>query len=224
MYSYNFSEIENEYETHYTSKQKILYDLKIIVLDSNENLEGNSFYHHNSLILFPELHTKQLNLFWCGKQAKTKMCEIGFNAGHSSLLLLLGRDTTPLDFTIFDIGHHSYTRPCLNYIKSMFPVVKFEYIEGDSTTTMPIWINENTQSIGSYDVVHLDGGHSEHCIINDMKHSDILVKVNGIIIIDDSNVSHINDCINRYIESGNYKEIDVLKTQGYPHRIIQKLK
>lgn len=64
MYGYNTTEIENEYETFYTSNQKILYDLKNIILDSNEHLEGNSFYHHRTFILFPELYTKQLNLFW----------------------------------------------------------------------------------------------------------------------------------------------------------------
>lgn len=40
-------------------------------------------------------------------QANTKICEIGFNAGHSAMLFLMGRDKTSADFTIFDIGHHS---------------------------------------------------------------------------------------------------------------------
>ena len=32
----------------------------------------------------------------------------------------------------------------------------------------------------------------------------------------------INACNNLYLSSGKYREIDVLKTIGYPHRIIQK--
>jgi hypothetical protein len=194
----------------------------MLIIDSKGSLEGNSFYAHNTINLYTDLYTKQLNLFWCGKQALTKICEIGFNAGHSTMLLLLGRDKTPLDFTIFDIGHHPYTKPCLNYIKSQFPHVNFEYIEGDSTATVPVWIEANQGNIGLYDVVHVDGGHSEHCISNDMKNADRIVKKGGIVIIDDTNVHYINRYVDTYISSGKYREIDVLKTQGYPHRIIQK--
>jgi hypothetical protein len=212
---------QKDYENNTPKKQKILDDLKKIILDSKGSLEGNSFYVHASLNLYEALYTKQLNLFWCGKQASTKICEIGFNAGHSTMLMLLGRDKNSLDFTLFDIGHHAYTKPCFNYIKSEFPHVNFEYIEGDSTLTMPKWIELNQSKLGLYDVIHVDGGHSEHCISNDMKNADILIKKGGIIIIDDTNVKHINDHVNLYL-SNKYKEIEVLKTEGYPHRIIQK--
>jgi hypothetical protein len=77
--------------------------------------------------------------------------------------------------------------------------------------------------MGQYDVVHVDGGHSHHCISNDMKNADILVKVNGIVIIDDTNFRHINDCVNMYLSKGAYKELNVLKSKGYQHRIIQKI-
>jgi hypothetical protein len=217
---------ENTNKTHYeecsSKKQELLDGLKQIVIDSNAVFEGNSFYLHATLNLYSELYTKQLNLFWCGKQAATRICEIGFNAGHSTMLMLLGRDTSALDFTVFDIGHYSYTKPSLEYIKSQFQHVNFEYIEGDSTITMPAWINENKQLIWSYDVVHVDGGHSEHCILNDMKNADLLVKVGGIVIVDDTNAGHINNYVNLYLSSGKYREVDVLTTYGYPHRIIQK--
>lgn len=214
--------IRNEYERRSIEKQEILDGLQAIIVDSKSSLEGNSFYVHASLTLYPDLYTKQLNLFWSGKQAVTKMCEIGFNAGHSTMLLLLGRDKTPLDFTVFDIGHHPYTKPCLNYITSKFPHINFEYIEGDSTVSMPKWIDSNPTQIGSYDVVHVDGGHSEHCITTDMKNADILVKTGGILIIDDTFMPHINTHVNLYLSNGKYKEVDILKTIGYPHRIIQK--
>ena len=214
--------IKDEYEKCSATKEKYLIDLKQIIIDSRSLLEGNSFYVHASLNIYSDLYTKQLNLFWCGKQALTKICEIGFNAGHSSLLMLLGRDKTPLDFTIFDIGHHCYTKPCLNYIKDQFQHINFEYIEGDSTLTMPHWISANQKNIELYDVVHVDGGHSEHCISNDMKNADLLTKKGGIVIIDDTNMSHINKYVDAYVSTGKYNEMDVLKTHGYPHRIIQK--
>ena len=221
----NFIKLDliKEYEDKKNIKEKYLEDLKTIINNTNSLLEGNCFYHHTTLNLYQDLYTKQLNLFWCGKQGITRICEIGFNAGHSTLLMLLGRNTTSLDFTVFDIGHHNYTKPCLEYIKSQFTNINFEYIEGDSTSTIPKWIHNNKNLIWSYDVVHVDGGHSEHCISNDMKNADLLLKTNGIIIIDDTNDPNINKYVDLYISFGNYIELNVLTSFGYPHRIIKKI-
>lgn len=213
-----------EYESKNAEKQLYLNDLKNIVINSNSELEGNCFYHHTTLNEYPELYTKQLNLFWCGKQAVKNICEIGFNAGHSTMLMLLGRENTPLDFTIFDIGHHPYTKPCFEYMQTKFSNVNFEYVEGDSTITMPKWINAHEELIHKYDVVHVDGGHSEYCISNDMKNADLLVKKDGIVIVDDTNMRVINDYVNLYISNGNYTELNLSTTSGYPHRIIKKIK
>ena len=57
-----------------------------------------------------------------------------------------------------------------------------------------------------------------------MKHADLLVKVGGIIIIDDTDNNIINNYATVYLNSGFYKELDVMKTYGYPHRMIQKIK
>ena len=224
MSLFNPQELSNEYGTHADEVNVILKDIVQIVTDSKTDLEGNAFYHSGSFYIYPELYTKQLNLFWCGKQATTRMCEIGFNAGHSSMLMLLGRAETPIDFTVFDIGHHAYTKPCVDYIQSKFPHVRLDYIEGDSTVTMPKWIEANKSLIGSYDVVHVDGGHSDECIVNDMKNADILVKLNGIMIVDDTHHENINYYLNLFLSFGNYKELAVLETRGYQHRIIQKIK
>ena len=216
--------IKPEYESKNDEKKMYLEDLKNIIMESNVPLEGNCFYYHETLIEFPELYSKQLNLFWCGKQAVENICEIGFNAGHSAMLMLLGRSNTPMHFTIFDIGHHSYTKPSLEYIKSKFSHVNFEYIEGDSTITMPEWINNNSEKMYKYDVVHVDGGHFEHCISNDMINANLLVKINGIVIVDDTNLDIINNYVNLYLSSGNYVEMNLLSTYSYQHRIIKKIK
>lgn len=216
--------IKTEYESKNEEKQIYLDDLKNIILNSKSVLEGNCFYYHTTLNNYPELYSKQLNLFWCGKQAVDNICEIGFNAGHSTMLMLLGRNKEPLNFTIFDIGHHPYTKPSYEYIKSKFSHVNFEYVEGDSTVTMPEWINRHPELMHKYDVVHVDGGHSDHCISNDMKNTDLLVKINGLVIIDDTNSHIINKYVDLYISTGNYIELNLLSTFGYPHRVIKKIK
>jgi len=218
-------ELAEEYANKYPEMLIYLEDLKSIITQHicSDIFEGNCFYHHNSLREFPELYAKQLNLFWCGKQA-TRICEIGFNAGHSSMLLLLGRNQDPLQFTVFDIGHHRYTPPCFDYIQQAFSHVQFEYVEGDSTIAMPEWINANPEMKSAYDLVHVDGGHSEYCASNDMKNADILLKMGGIMVIDDTDAPQINNQVDIYLASGRYVELHVLKTFGYPHRIIRKFK
>jgi predicted O-methyltransferase YrrM len=223
MFDNNYYNLIKEYENYNDQKEKILEDLKKIIIRSNSILEGNCFYFHKTMNLHTNLYTKQLNLFWAGKQGTNKICEIGFNAGHSTMLMLLGRDKTQLDFTIFDIGHHSYTKPCFDYIQSKFSNVNFKFIEGDSGITMPNWINNNKSEKNTYDIIHIDGGHYEHCIESDLRNADILIKLNGIIIIDDTHYSYINKHINMYLTTGNYMELEIFKTVGYPHRVIKKI-
>lgn len=215
--------IRGDYDSKSKQIEHYLNDLKEIVTNTNTKLEGNCFYHNLTFNIYPELYTKQLNLFWCGKYATNKICEIGFNAGHSTLLMLLGNNSK-LQFTVFDIGRHEYTKPALEYIQSKFQNVQFEYIEGDSTITLPLWINNHKEQMYSYDVVHVDGGHSELCISHDLRNADLLVRINGIVIIDDTNDEIINRYVDLYLSSGNYIEMNVLPTYGYPHRIIKKLK
>ena len=214
-----------DYDSCNEQRDLILNDLKNIVIASGSLLEGNCFYFNKTLEPYPALYAKQANLFWAGKQASTRICEIGLNAGHSAMLLLLGRDTTPLEFTVFDVGWHPYTKPALECLKTKFPHVTFEYIEGDSIKTLPDFIRSDPfNRISRYDVVHVDGGHSEECIQNDMKNANLLVRKEGIIIIDDTNNEHINKYVDMYISSGNYQEVDIMKTEGYRHRMIRRIR
>lgn len=201
-----------------------LNDLKNIVLHTGVPLEGNCFYVHTTLDLYNELFNKQVNLFWAGTQITRRVCEIGFNAGHSTMLLLLSKPkNVELDFVVFDIGHHAYTRSTFYYMRSKYPNIRFRYEEGDSTVVMPRWIAYNPAERGTYDVVHVDGGHSEHCIRHDMMNGVQLARVGGIVIIDDTNDPIINSVVNEYISTGKYAEINILPSYGYPHRMIQKL-
>lgn len=217
--------IKPEYESKNNEKQIHLTNLENIIINSKVSLEGNCFYRHLTIQLVPQLYKKQLNLFWCGKQEVKNICEIGFNAGHSAMVMLLGRDKTPINFTIFDLEEHAYVKPCFEYIQSSFSHVNFEYVKGDSTITIPEWINTNKDLMYTYDLVHVDGGHSTYCISNDMKNADLLVKINGIIIIDDTNHSWINEYVELFLSTQNYVELSLVPTtEETTHRIIKKIR
>lgn len=221
--TFNGDSVCKEYDSFKSNINTHLNQIETLIKSSGAPcFEGNSFYYHDTFTLFDKLYTKQVNLFWMGKQA-TKICEIGFNAGHSAMLMLLGRDKNPIDFTVFDIGHHLYTRPTYEYIKNVFPHINFEYIEGDSTVTLPNWINVHKEQLGQYDLVHVDGGHYESCVSSDLKYADLLLKIGGLVIVDDSNSNLIERYINYYLNSGRYTEVNLLKTAGYEHRVLRKL-
>ena len=221
---FNRGSVFMEYEKLAPVLNVHLEAIKNIVTSSGTPLEGNCFYTHGTLNLYKELLFKQVNLFWCGKQCKTRVCEIGFNAGHSALLLLLSAHNIELDFTVFDIGQHKYTKPSVNYIKTSFPHISLEYIEGDSIEEMPKWIDAHSDLKGAYDVVHVDGGHTYECVKSDMIGADSLVKVGGIIIVDDTNVKFISRFVDEYCNDNRYRELSVFSSMGYEHRIIQKLR
>ena len=56
--------------------------------------------------------------------------EIGFNAGHSTLLSFLANPK--LSFLSFDIATHKYTVPCAEYLQKHFDLT---FIKGNSRKT-----------------------------------------------------------------------------------------
>jgi hypothetical protein len=210
-----------KYENELLNLQSTLDELEHIV-QCSDNFEGNCFYTNKTFERNPQLINKQANLYWLGCKNYTNICEIGFNAGHSALLLLLGNTQSNIVFTVFDINHHIYMSQCYDYIKSKFPCVKFELIEGDSVISIPKWIQKYNK-YESYDIIHIDGGHALNIIQNDFANSIKLLKKNGIIIVDDVQKLHINELVNTYIQSGMFEELHLLETSFYPHRILKKI-
>lgn len=175
------------------------------------------------------LNKKIANFLWCMNLLDNNptYCEIGFNTGFSSSIGMLGLYNKNPNVYIFDYGAHIYIRPCIDLFKSSFEhrANKIEYIEGDSVITVPKFIEDNQNLIGTFDFIHIDGGHDEEFIKNDFKNCDILIKKpGGIIIIDDTNMEHINNEVDFYIKNNNYVELFFLDLSNFvfPHRIIQK--
>jgi hypothetical protein len=215
--------VSEEFRKFTVETEIFLSDTMKIIDRIGEPLEGNSFYYHHTTTRFDDLLNKQINLFWTTRGPVKKFCEIGFNAGHSTYLFLIGNKTIT-DYTIFDLGNHAYTKPCFEFVKNYFKTVNFEFIEGDSITQIPKWIAEHSDQKETFDVVHVDGGHSIDCVTNDLTNAIELVKLGGLIIIDDTNISYINDLTDKYINEGYFEEINILPTTGYRHRIVKRIK
>jgi hypothetical protein len=210
-------------QTYYDSNKFLFefhYDeLKRIVESSGELLEGNCYSYHQTTTEFPALAAKRANLLWFTLHAK-KIVEIGFNAGHSAavMMALTSEDT---EFLFFDNGSHKYMRPCFNYVTNVFNKTS-NLVIGDSRISIPMYIRDHPECIGSYDVVHVDGGHEQACFFSDISNALLLVKKGGLIIVDDTQESYINEWVDRLIKENILAAVDHLETTGYKHRILAK--
>jgi glycosyltransferase involved in cell wall biosynthesis len=188
----------NQVTTYDTMKPEIdkhVTKIKEIVEASGEACEGNVFwfqYNHNETEVFLN---KRLNLFNYSQKAHSIM-EIGFNAGHSSLLYLLSNPTSKIQ--LFDLGEHRYTRACFEYLSTQFPnrlTIEF----GDSRQTVPAYIAKNVGKV--FDMIHVDGGHDQSVVRSDILNTLNLSDNRTVIISDDDNIHHIARVNRQYFEA-----------------------
>ena len=193
--------------------------LEHIIRSTGEVLEGNCVYENQTFRRNPLLDSKRANLVKAAQGAQ-RICEIGFNAGHSALQLLSNRSATHL---FFDLGEHKYSEPCANYIQSVYPDTAMQFVWGDSRTMIPRWIQANPAAIGTFDVVHVDGGHTPECATSDLFGAYLLAKPGGIIIVDDINSTEIMPTVNVWMRQGLLQIDPTFEvTKLYPHAMLRK--
>lgn len=167
-------------------------------------IEGNCLYQHNSNFIPFEKGDRydnklilRNNLYNIAKNAKNIM-EIGLNGGHSLAIFLLSNNN--LKVLSFDICQHNYVKDIANYYKNKY---NFIFVEGDSLITVKEYNNDI-----KYDIIHIDGGHSEKCVINDLINCKRFAHKDTLVIFDDTNATHISNIINKYCQSNFIKELD----------------
>ncbi|MFA6295130.1 MAG: class I SAM-dependent methyltransferase [Candidatus Paceibacterota bacterium] len=204
-----------EHEDEYL---KICDDLKKLIEKTGELLEGNCVYRHLSFDQWDVLLNKRINYQKAVKGRKT-ICEVGFNAGHSVLAMILANPDA--NYILFDLGTHAYAQPCFEYLKKIFPQTKVEIFWGDSRETLADYHRKNPKVI--FDLVHIDGCHRSEVYSVDWKNSLDVTFSGSLIIFDDTDSAKINAFLNKEIEKGIVCEATgFLKTYGYEHRILEK--
>lgn len=183
---------------------------KLLVHVVNEDLEGNIWSRNHSKEPDMTLLNKQKNIVWLAKHLEEgTMLEVGLNAGFSALLVLLSNPK--IHIIGYDLGEHVYARRCIETLQFDFPG-RLEVVFGDSRETLPL--------LGSkvYDFIHIDGGHSEEVAKSDVKEASRLLKPNGFLLIDDTNLGDVQKAIRASVE---LKEIPLPnKTSIYSHSLF----
>ena len=193
------------------AKQYIDKNLLPIINDCGELLEGNIFMlHHTTEYTDVYLNkAKNISNLVLNKNIKNVM-EIGFNAGFSTLLMLLTNSN--MHINCFDLGEHKYTIPCYEKLKETFGE-RINITLGDSTKTL---LNVTDM----YDLIHIDGGHSSEVANSDIINSYRLSKKGTILIMDDYNFPNLHNMWDSYIIKYNLKKLDI-NVYNSPHHDIK---
>ena len=197
FYIYQKKEVKENFETINYIFYYHVYKLLEIINGTGEKLEGNICTKNHQTKLEKDLVIKQKNIYHIAKRCRN-ILEIGFNAGFSSLLMLLSNSEIQLD--CIDIGEHSYTKLCYNYINKIFPD-RINLKLGDSRLMM-LEIEEN-----KHDLYHIDGGHSYEIAFKDLENCFKKARNNAYILMDDTNLKHIDDIWQNYVKSNKIKEV-----------------
>ena len=200
-------------------KKNDIININNIIKKYRVNLEGNCLYKHlshfkefNKGINYDNKLVLRNNFYNIAKGSKN-IIEIGLNGGHSMAIFLLSNPK--LQVLSFDICEHKYVKDIAKYYKNNYD---FKFVEGDSLITVKEYENDT-----KYDIIHIDGGHSEKCVINDLINCKKFAHKDTLMIFDDTNAPRISSIISKYIKNNLIKEIDYsgnLKKCLY-HRIFK---
>lgn len=202
----------------HTWKTYIDSELLPIIRGLNVTLEGNLYTSHQSFVENDNLNDKRYNIYNLLNTIKpNRVLEIGFNAGFSCLLMKLIQPNIAI--TCVDINKHKYVMPCYNKLTEDFDNIQL-IPESSYDIALPDLIHKNE----SYDIIHIDGDHRYDSAKKDFNLCLQLSRPGTIIIVDDTNLIHLNKLCDEYVASGfvcEYKLADFKSTQQYKHRLLE---
>ena len=195
-------------------------NLKKILEYVGENVEGNLICDKQpDNYILDENFEKIYNIQYLAKNRK-KICEIGINACHSILLMLLVNPDA--EYLLFDLNEHQYTDFCVNYIKSAFPNTKINVVYGNSVETINDYILQNPIELNTFDLCHLDGGHTENVFSNDFTNVKNLISNDGCVIFDDYNFIEIHNYINSKLHNNVIVEVNDINLMETDKHFVYK--
>ena len=203
----NINKIKNQWESYIKEK--------LIPLVGNTP-EGNLYSKHLTNFKEPTMVPKQNNIIKFLKEFKpNNVLEIGFNAGFSALLIKL--INPEIDLTCIDINEHFYVVPCYKMISSNYKNIKI--ILESSLIALPKLIKQKKE----FDVIHIDGDHRIEGAKKDLDFCLRLCRKGSVIIMDDTNLPHINELCNKYIKNKIVKEYNFKKFEcsRYQHKFLE---
>ena len=119
------------------------------------------------------------------------------------------------EYLVFDLNNHRYTEPCMQYIRAAFPTANIKTVYGNSIETVRRYIHEHADELHTYDLCHIDGGHTPDVFTADFENIRYLSKKGSPVIFDDYDMGDIRAFVDAKIASNDiakYEYTDLIKT------------
>lgn len=136
---------------------------------------------------------------------ESRVIEIGFNMGHGAFSLLKNGNNIA-EFVSFDICQHDYVKEIWKRFSQEFSF--FRTVEGDTLLTL-VEFSKNRPS--SFDLIHVDGGHTYEVAKSDLNCAFNLAKEGAFIVVDDFNIPDIQKAFGE-IDKNFFTEIEEIYT------------
>ena len=180
---------------------QLLRIVKSTLNNDTTQFEGNYFYTHQTFDKSLDIN-KQINLMTLAKIENHKnILEIGFNAGHSTLIFLLSHPTSKI--YCFDTCQHPYTKLCFEYLSVNFPG-RLELIEGKSVEQLSGFKLKNKDLI--CDIIHIDGDHEISNANGDFFHTLSYANFKSFLIFNDTHLAWLKMLWDGYIRDLHLKD------------------
>jgi predicted O-methyltransferase YrrM len=164
---------------HYNSFSAVDFQSRVKWLDQyliKNNapiIEGHSAQYESQWTMYSHLFSS------CSVHS---IAEIGFNAGHSTLIMLMSNQH--LKIQSFDLGAYESSRQAWAVLKKHFPQRTLNMVWGDSTQTVPQFSSEHADT--KFDIVIVDGGHTYEIAYADILNMKKLSHKDTVLIVDDT--------------------------------------
>ena len=138
-----------------------------------------------------------------------KCLEIGFANGISAIYILMNKNTTLI--SIDPNQKPEWKSEGLKILKKFDLHKNHKLIEKKSFEALPELLKKEGHN--SFDFIFIDGWHTFDYTLVDFFYADLLLKIDGIIVIDDALHSGVSKCVN-YIDTNYnfYKKLESHKT------------
>jgi hypothetical protein len=192
-----------------------LHHLNEIVSGIAEPLEGNLCYFHcqqDSKYSPPDPRRgERRETFLRALAGRSRLLEIGFNAGHSALLALTHSNAS---VTSIDNCCHAYTEPAAAHLRDAFPG-RLRFFPLDSRR-IPAMSRE--LGLGTHDMIHIDGGHGPDVFASDIATAITFSKPGTLVLVDDLYVPAIRQMTDRLVADcliAEYGNLETMESGAY---------
>ena len=192
-----------------------LRHLNEIASGTGEPLEGNLCYFHcqQDFKYSPPdpRRGERRETFLRALAGRSRLLEIGFNAGHSTLLALTHSNAS---VTSVDNCSHAYTEPTAAHLQDAFPG-RLRFFPLDSRR-MPAISRE--LGLGTHDMIYIDGGHGPDVFASDIATAITFSKPGTLVLVDDLYVPAIRQMTDRLVANcllAEYGNLETMKSGAY---------